>query len=332
MDNLTELKNLNVSFNSLSALEAVPDSLESLDACRNHISVLPPSFQNLLHLTGLSLSANHLDASVDLSVIRSPVIMSLKLAENDLTDESIAPLGSLTTLVTLDLSMNHLNVLPTFLDKLTNLRNCLLDGNRISNISEEQYLSLPSSLNRLQLNHNGIGQHQIAKFESMTELTLARPRIMVENSVPSLIMDGLYLSDMNVAINRTILTEYKITHIVVVASGIRPRFPKEITYLLIDIEDTDEADIFQHFEHTARFIDSARAAGGTCLVHCRAGISRSASVVIAYLMQLNRLPFETALKTVATRRRIVCPNLGFREQLKKYELHLGLDVNTASTN
>ena len=55
------------------------------------------------------------------------------------------------------------------------------------------------------------------------------------------------------------------------------------------------------------------------LVHCNAGVSRSATFVIAYLMQHEGMSFEQAFRYLRTKRDKTCPNPGFVSQLKKYE-------------
>ena len=55
------------------------------------------------------------------------------------------------------------------------------------------------------------------------------------------------------------------------------------------------------------------------LVHCRAGASRSATIVIAYLMWTKKMEYGKALQFVKDKRFIVFPNDGFREQLKMFE-------------
>jgi len=54
------------------------------------------------------------------------------------------------------------------------------------------------------------------------------------------------------------------------------------------------------------------------LVHCMAGISRSASIVVAYLMKLNNWDVEKSLDTVKQSRKFIDPNAGFRRQLELY--------------
>ena len=59
--------------------------------------------------------------------------------------------------------------------------------------------------------------------------------------------------------------------------------------------------------------------GGTVLLHWAAGISRSGSMMVAYVMVKEKMTFEDALKYVQERRKKVCPNEGFVQQLKKFE-------------
>jgi hypothetical protein len=51
------------------------------------------------------------------------------------------------------------------------------------------------------------------------------------------------------------------------------------------------------------------------LVHCRAGVSRSAAVVVAYVMHHKQWSLQQALDHVRARRPIVCPNRGFMQKL-----------------
>jgi hypothetical protein len=55
-----------------------------------------------------------------------------------------------------------------------------------------------------------------------------------------------------------------------------------------------------------------------------AGVSRSASLIIAFLMKHNMWSMENALEYVRIKRPCVSPNFGFRKHLKRYEYDLGL--------
>jgi len=70
-----------------------------------------------------------------------------------------------------------------------------------------------------------------------------------------------------------------------------------------------------HFESVHSFIMGARKAGGKVLVHCAAGISRSATMATAHLMAADKVTFDRALEKVSKARPLVCPNSSFRLQL-----------------
>ena len=52
------------------------------------------------------------------------------------------------------------------------------------------------------------------------------------------------------------------------------------------------------------------------------GISRSATVVCAYLIAEEGLTGPAAIDFVRERRPIICPNMGFRQQLDEYAIKL----------
>jgi len=97
------------------------------------------------------------------------------------------------------------------------------------------------------------------------------------------IVDKLYLGNLQAAQDITTLKQTGITHVLQVASGIRPMYPKEFVYKVIDITDLSSSSIIRHFPAAISFIKEGILKGGV-LVHCHAGVSRSSSCVIAYLM------------------------------------------------
>ncbi|KAL8179760.1 UNVERIFIED_CONTAM: hypothetical protein K2H54_072397 [Gekko kuhli] len=79
-----------------------------------------------------------------------------------------------------------------------------------------------------------------------------------------------------------------------------------------------EANIKKHFKECIRFIHSCRLRGGNCLVHCLAGISRSTTIVLVYVMAVTQLDWREALEAVKAVRPVANPNPGFRQQLEEY--------------
>jgi len=133
------------------------------------------------------------------------------------------------------------------------------------------------------------------------------------------ILPGLYLGDAASSRDLVLLQSNLITHILVVGSRLQLHFPKLFTYHHIDIEDEPDVNIMIHFNTCIDFILKALQKRGVVLVHCMAGVSRSSSVVIAYLMCQHKWPYQNAFKHTEKHRPMIYPNLGFREQLQLFE-------------
>eukprot|EP01133_Synstelium_polycarpum_P013859 gene13859-16343_t len=131
------------------------------------------------------------------------------------------------------------------------------------------------------------------------------------------IFPGFYIGSL-AAIKRDILDDNFITHVLSVMSGYKAKWPKMYTTKVIDVHDMATVDIKKYFDETFEFIEQGRQEGAV-LVHCFAGMSRSASVCIAYLIRKLKISYDDAYGLVKDARSIVCPNPGFVRQLKEYE-------------
>ena len=87
-------------------------------------------------------------------------------------------------------------------------------------------------------------------------------------------------------------------------------------------DDSERYNIRYNFDEAFRFIEDATSRGGRVLVHCAMGISRSATIVIAYLMYKYRVPLSTAFDFVKSRRPEINPNPGFMNTLQQFEYEL----------
>jgi dual specificity MAP kinase phosphatase len=95
-----------------------------------------------------------------------------------------------------------------------------------------------------------------------------------------------------------------------------------VAYHQVPILDTWNQHIQTHFRETFDFINRNRQRGTGVLVHCQAGISRSAAFVIGYLMENGGMTLDQAYQQVLSRRSVISPNLSFMGELKEFELHL----------
>ena len=132
------------------------------------------------------------------------------------------------------------------------------------------------------------------------------------------IWDNLYLGSYLDAQNLALLRKIKITHILTVAAELKPMFPESFTYLHIQANDHKLFQLIKYFDSIAEFIDNAIKNKGIVFVHCKWGISRSPTSIIAYLIKYHKMnPFE-ARNLIKSHREFICPNPGFMEQLARY--------------
>ena len=90
-------------------------------------------------------------------------------------------------------------------------------------------------------------------------------------------------------------------------------------YMHFDVEDFETESIYKHLAPSVAFIKEALTSGGAILVYCQAGMSRSASCVIAYFISEHNLSYFEAMQLVKAKRPIVCVNLTFAKELMKFE-------------
>ncbi|KAI0035337.1 protein-tyrosine phosphatase-like protein [Vararia minispora EC-137] len=135
------------------------------------------------------------------------------------------------------------------------------------------------------------------------------------------IVPRLYLSDLATACDVDTLARLGITHVLSILDFAPDHLPKSITCMHVRLEDRFNVDILSHLPDTTEFIRSALAgrADARVLVHCMMGISRSATVVCAYLIAEHNMSAGDALTFTRSKRPIVRPNIGFERQLHEWE-------------
>ena len=138
------------------------------------------------------------------------------------------------------------------------------------------------------------------------------------------IIDNIYLGDFRTADNIDILKEHNITHIINCAFNLPNKYPEQITYKRLELRDETDQPIIEKLEEAYQFIKENK--DKNIFVHCVFGKSRSASVVIFYIMKEKKLNFNEAKNFVKNIRQIVEPNSGFENELNRYyEEHIKND-------
>lgn len=159
----------------------------------------------------------------------------------------------------------------------------------------------------------------------------------------SWIAPHLFLGNISSSLKSDILCENNITAMVSLvneryegwlAADVRQLVAEE-RHLFIPCKDTADTDLLVLLPKICDFIDKQlNSSGSDCssnepaesrnvLVHCEQGMSRSATITIAYLMRRNRKTLDASLALVNSQRRVQ-PNAGFLHQLTIWEQRLGL--------
>uniref|UniRef100_A0AAX7T1E5 Protein phosphatase Slingshot homolog 1 n=1 Tax=Astatotilapia calliptera TaxID=8154 RepID=A0AAX7T1E5_ASTCA len=135
----------------------------------------------------------------------------------------------------------------------------------------------------------------------------------------TLIFDHVYLGSEWNASNLEELQESGVAYILNVTREIDNFFPGTFSYHNIRVYDEEATDLLAHWNDTYNFIVKAKKNRSKCLVHCKMGVSRSASTVIAYAMKEYGWSLEKAYNFVKQKRSITRPNPAFMRQLAEYE-------------
>lgn len=155
----------------------------------------------------------------------------------------------------------------------------------------------------------------------------------VPQEFPIEILPNLYLGNSTNSEDCDALARHNIKYVLNVTPDLPNTFEAEgcgINYLKIPIADHWSQNLAVHFPQAIRFIEEAMSARVGVLVHCVAGVSRSVTVTLAYLMQRHRLCLRDAFELVRSRKTDIAPNFHFMRQLHSFERDLGLHEHSAS--
>uniref|UniRef100_A0A673IC77 protein-serine/threonine phosphatase n=1 Tax=Sinocyclocheilus rhinocerous TaxID=307959 RepID=A0A673IC77_9TELE len=143
--------------------------------------------------------------------------------------------------------------------------------------------------------------------------------ILGQMDSPTEIFDHVYLGSEWNASNLEELQNSGVRYILNVTREIDNFFPGLFEYHNIRVYDEEATNLLEYWNDTYKFISKAKKAGVKCLVHCKMGVSRSASTVIAYAMKEYGWDLERAFDHVKERRSVTKPNPSFMKQLEEYQ-------------
>ena len=190
-------------------------------------------------------------------------------------------------------------------------------------------ISLQSSLNgkSLQSSQESPSNSSISTSSSTittkpsTQLSTTQLELLYGQTLSVIIPNCIYLSDYQAAIDDKLLQLLHITHIINASNGTVPnQFPQSFQYYNVNIEDEDEADITPYFNLIDEFLANSKPLQDQIILfHCRLGISRSPTLVIAYLMKHYHYSLKESYDKIKLKRSKIQPTLTFCKALLDYE-------------
>lgn len=295
---LSSLAKIDVGNNDISGvpkLRGAP-SLAEVDFCYNRLSAVP-EFDSVAALTRLSVSNNAISALPE-ALSGAHALKVLEANYNKLTEIPPAVVSLLLhSLEDLSLSYNAVMTLPPL------------------PVSDAAFC-----LRRLDIRGNYITCEEAAHLLEM-EVRGALNLCNFYETVPQKLIDkGMYLGSAESAKNWQVLQKLGITHIVNAAEikydGL---YPKLFSYLTLGMRDDMEQDILAQLDQAVSYMTQAFDSGGGVLVHCAAGVSRSTSIALAYMISKEGRTLRDSFLHVKALRTHVEPNPGFVRQLVAYE-------------
>ncbi|XP_073306556.1 LOW QUALITY PROTEIN: protein-tyrosine-phosphatase MKP1-like [Primulina huaijiensis] len=148
------------------------------------------------------------------------------------------------------------------------------------------------------------------------EFDFQREKLAFFDKECSRVLDHVYLGSEAVAKDREILRQNGITHVLNCVGFVCPEyFRSELVYKTLWLQDCPSEDITSILYDVFDYFEDVLEQGKHVLVHCCQGVSRSTSLVIAYLMWKEGRSFDDAYQLVKAAREVTDPNVGFACQL-----------------
>ncbi|KAF7656111.1 hypothetical protein LDENG_00046320 [Lucifuga dentata] len=149
---------------------------------------------------------------------------------------------------------------------------------------------------------------------------ISQPCLPVANIGPTRILPHLYLGCQRDVLNKDLMQQNDIAYVLNASNTCpKPDFIPESYFLRVPVNDSFCEKILPWLDKSVEFIEKAKASNARVLVHCLAGISRSATIAIAYIMKRMDMSLDEAYRFVKEKRPTISPNFNFLGQLLDFE-------------
>ncbi|XP_045414523.1 dual specificity protein phosphatase 8 [Lemur catta] len=160
---------------------------------------------------------------------------------------------------------------------------------------------------------------------TLLSVSLSQPCLPAPSVGLTRILPHLYLGSQKDVLDKDLMTQNGISYVLNASNSCpKPDFICESRFMRIPINDNYCEKLLPWLDKSIEFIDKAKLSSCQVIVHCLAGISRSATIAIAYIMKTMGMSSDDAYRFVKDRRPSISPNFNFLGQLLEYERSLKL--------
>lgn len=149
---------------------------------------------------------------------------------------------------------------------------------------------------------------------------ISQPCLPISSTGPTRILPHLYLGCQRDVLSRDLMQQNDIAYVLNASNTCpKPDFIPDSHFLRVPVNDSFCEKILPWLDRSVEFIEKAKASNARVLVHCLAGISRSATIAIAYIMKRMDMTLDEAYRFVKEKRPTISPNFNFLGQLLDFE-------------
>lgn len=183
--------------------------------------------------------------------------------------------------------------------------NIFLDNNYMNNYSHNSYI----------INNQSFNKH-ISDYTNVSKIN-----------------KNIFLGNWSISCNEKFLKNNNIKYIVCIENIKKPDYINNIykklgiKHVQFFIEDLDNKNIYQYFNESTNIIDKVINNDLNILIHCQAGISRSTTILMAYLISKKNMTPIDAFNYILKKRPVISPNNGFIRQLNEWHIYTNNNNN-----
>ncbi|XP_068443149.1 dual specificity protein phosphatase 16 [Clinocottus analis] len=160
----------------------------------------------------------------------------------------------------------------------------------------------------------------LCEGKSVVPSCMSQPCLPLSSTGPTRILPHLYLGCQRDVLDQDLMQQNDIVYVLNASNTCpKPDFIPDSHFLRVPVNDSFCEKILPWLDRSLDFIEKAKASNARVLVHCLAGISRSATIAIAYIMKRMDMPLDEAYRFVKEKRPTISPNFNFLGQLLDFE-------------